>query len=56
VKIKDVPEKAVLARIEGNWQDKIYYTLGSKPFAKVAVSYTKCFSDYIDLTLCRRRT
>ncbi|KNG47547.1 oxysterol-binding protein [Stemphylium lycopersici] len=34
-KIKDVPEKDVLGRIEGNWQDKIYYTLGSKPFAKV---------------------
>jgi hypothetical protein len=32
-----VPEKEVLARIEGNWQDKLYYTLGSKPFAKVAV-------------------
>ncbi|KAI4627351.1 uncharacterized protein J4E88_001391 [Alternaria novae-zelandiae] len=35
-KIKDVAEKDVLARIEGNWQDKVYYTLGSKPFAKVA--------------------
>ncbi|KAH8643733.1 hypothetical protein IG631_01196 [Alternaria alternata] len=35
-KIKDVSEKDVLARIEGNWQDKVYYTLGSKPFAKVA--------------------
>jgi len=34
-KIKDVPEKEVLARIEGNWQDKVYYTLGSKPYAKV---------------------
>ena len=31
-KIKDVSEKDVLARIE------VYYTLGSKPFAKVAVS------------------
>jgi ribosomal protein S11 len=38
VKIKDVPEKDVLARIEGNWQDKVYYTLGNKPFAKVSVS------------------
>jgi hypothetical protein len=37
-KIKDVSDKEVLARIEGNWQDKIYYTLGSKPFAKVSVS------------------
>ncbi|KAL1800169.1 hypothetical protein ACET3X_000511 [Alternaria dauci] len=35
-KIKDVSDKDVLARIEGNWQDKVYYTLGSKPFVKVA--------------------
>jgi hypothetical protein len=35
-KIKDVSDKDVLGRIEGNWQDKVYYTLGSKPFAKVA--------------------
>ncbi|KAH9862134.1 hypothetical protein IAQ61_010337 [Plenodomus lingam] len=34
-KVKDVPEKDVLARIEGCWQDKVYYTLGSKPFNKV---------------------
>lgn len=26
-KIKEVPEKDVLARIEGCWQDKVYYTL-----------------------------
>ena len=37
-KIKDVSDKDVLARIEGNWQYKVYYTLGSKPFAKVSVS------------------
>ncbi|KAF2198613.1 oxysterol-binding protein-like protein [Delitschia confertaspora ATCC 74209] len=34
IKIKDVPDKDVLGRIEGNWQDKVYYTLGSQPFAK----------------------
>jgi hypothetical protein len=38
-KIKDVSDKDVLARIEGNWQDKIYYTLGNKPFNKVSVSH-----------------
>jgi oxysterol-binding protein-related protein 9/10/11 len=32
-KIKDVPEKNVIARIEGSWTDKVYYTLGSAPFA-----------------------
>lgn len=36
-KIKDVPEKEVLGRIEGCWQDKVYYTLGSQPFAKASV-------------------
>ncbi|KAH8724622.1 hypothetical protein GQ44DRAFT_617900 [Phaeosphaeriaceae sp. PMI808] len=35
-KIKDVADKDVLARIEGCWQDKIYYTIGNKPFNKVA--------------------
>ncbi|KAF2105951.1 oxysterol-binding protein-like protein [Lophiotrema nucula] len=33
-KIKEVPEKDVLGRVEGCWQDKVYYTLGSQPFAK----------------------
>ncbi|KAL9096358.1 MAG: hypothetical protein Q9165_001355 [Trypethelium subeluteriae] len=33
-KIKDVSEKDVLVRIEGCWHDKIYYTVGGKPFNK----------------------
>ncbi|KAK3207383.1 hypothetical protein GRF29_103g870132 [Pseudopithomyces chartarum] len=33
-KIKDVSDKDVLARIEGSWQTKVFYTLGSQPFAK----------------------
>jgi len=33
-RIKDVPEKDVLGRIEGCWTDKVYYTLGSQSFAK----------------------
>jgi hypothetical protein len=37
-KIKDVPENLILGRVEGNWQDKIYYTLGSQPFNKAPVS------------------
>lgn len=36
-RIRDVPEKDVLARIEGCWTDKIYYSLGSQPVAKSAV-------------------
>jgi hypothetical protein len=34
MKIKDVPDKDILGRVEGNWQDKVYYTLGNQPFAK----------------------
>jgi hypothetical protein len=41
-KIKEVPDKEVLARIEGNWQDKIYYTLGSQPFNRASV----CLNSY----------
>ncbi|KAF2869040.1 oxysterol-binding protein-like protein [Massariosphaeria phaeospora] len=33
-RIKDVSEKDVLGRIEGNWQDKVYYSLGSQAFSK----------------------
>ena len=36
-KIKEVSDKEVLARIEGCWQDKIYYTLGNQPFNKSSV-------------------
>jgi hypothetical protein len=39
-KIKDVPEKDVLGRVEGCWTDKVYYTLGSQPFAKSTVRPT----------------
>lgn len=35
-KIRDVPDKDVLARIEGCWHDKIYYSLGSGPVSKAA--------------------
>lgn len=38
VRIKDVPEKDILARIEGVWTEKIYYTLGKTDFAKAPVS------------------
>lgn len=29
-KIKDVPDKDVLARITGNWKEKLYFSLGPK--------------------------
>ena len=38
-KIKDVSDKDVLARIEGSWQTKVYYTLGSQPVAKTPVRH-----------------
>jgi hypothetical protein len=37
-KLKDVPEKDIVARIEGCWTNKIHYTLGNEPFAKAEVS------------------
>lgn len=37
-KIKEVSDKDVLARIEGSWHDKIYYTIGSQAFSKNSVS------------------
>ncbi|KAF2641239.1 hypothetical protein P280DRAFT_517447 [Massarina eburnea CBS 473.64] len=35
-KIKEVSDKDILGRVEGCWQDKVYYTLGNQPFAKVS--------------------
>lgn len=29
-KIKDVPDKYVLARVSGNWKDKLYFSVGPK--------------------------
>ena len=34
-KLSDVPEKDILGRIDGNWRDKIYYALSSKPWKKI---------------------
>jgi hypothetical protein len=50
-KIKDVPIKDIIARIEGSWMDKVYYTLGSDPFASATpdVSVTN-FSTSLQLT------
>jgi oxysterol-binding protein-related protein 9/10/11 len=36
--IKNVPEKDVLGRIDGCWVDKVYFSMGSGPFAKASVS------------------
>lgn len=30
MRIRDVPEKDVLARITGNWKEKLYFSLGAK--------------------------
>ncbi|OJD34717.1 oxysterol-binding protein [Diplodia corticola] len=35
-RIRDVADKDVLARIEGSWHDKIYYSIGSQPVSKAA--------------------
>lgn len=34
-RIKDVSDKDVLGRIDGNWQDKVWFSYGSKDFKKV---------------------
>ena len=54
-KIKDVPDKEILARIEGAWTDKVYYTLGNKPFNKASVSVLYHFHATV-LTTYRRST
>ena len=48
LKIKDVPESDIVGRIDGSWQDKVYYTLGSAPFKQARVSLhptKKCDQD-----------
>lgn len=37
--IKDVPEKDVLARIQGNWKEKVYFSLGAKSVSRLAKQY-----------------
>ena len=51
--IKGVSQKDIIARVEGAWKDKIYYTLGNGPFAKGDVSFFLChnpplFSIHVD--------
>lgn len=55
-KIKDVSDKEVLARIEGAWTDKVYYTLGNKPFNKAPVRSALHLPISSILTNCRRST
>jgi oxysterol-binding protein-related protein 9/10/11 len=43
-KIKDIPEKDIIARIEGSWTDKLYYSLGSGPFSSAEVSFCVRYS------------
>lgn len=38
-RIKDVPDKDVIGRIEGCWTDKVYFSRGSTSFSKSNVSY-----------------
>ena len=40
-RIKDVPEKEVLGRVEGCWHDQIFYTLAG---TKVGNEISRCFS------------
>jgi len=38
IRIKDVDDATVVGRIEGSWQDKVWFTNGPAPFDKVPVS------------------
>lgn len=40
-RIKDVPDKDVLARITGNWKEKLYYSLGPKSVRRLLLSPRK---------------
>ncbi|KAJ8605060.1 hypothetical protein MRB53_041533 [Persea americana] len=46
-KLKDIPRECILARLEGNWTEKIYLTRGPTEFKKVAPADRELF---IDLT------
>ncbi|KAG9245453.1 hypothetical protein BJ878DRAFT_458259 [Calycina marina] len=35
IRIRDVPETDILARVSGNWKDKLYYSLGAKPVINI---------------------
>lgn len=38
VRIRDVPEKDVLARISGTWKDKIFFSMGAKSVCPLQIS------------------
>lgn len=42
-RLKDVPDKDILGRVEGCWHDKVYYTLGSESFGKNKVSHAPLY-------------
>lgn len=39
-RIKDVPDKLIVGRIEGAWTDKVYFSKGSAAVSKSNVSLT----------------
>ena len=42
-RLKDVPDKDVIGRVDGAWTDKVYFSMGSAPFNKVAVGHIHPF-------------
>ncbi|QIX00978.1 hypothetical protein AMS68_006495 [Peltaster fructicola] len=48
-RIKDVPESAILGRIEGSWTEKVYFSYGSTDFKKVAEKDKILFVDLVPL-------
>jgi oxysterol-binding protein-related protein 9/10/11 len=49
VRIRDVPESDVVARLGGGWKDKIVFTLGPKPVVRtmmlVHLTYSRIHTD-----------
>ena len=50
-RLKDVPEKEIIGRIDGCWKEKVYYTPGKE---KEGVSYLPHFYSTISLTSSRK--
>lgn len=37
-KIRDVPEKDILGRVQGNWKEKLYFSMGAAPKLNVIIT------------------
>lgn len=47
-RIKDVPDKDVLARVSGNWKDKIYCTIGASKVSNNTIHEAATNTNYVN--------